>query len=379
MFVRQLFVHLYMVGQLIGMLSVMIWQEIFIAIIGCVRKCWQIVEKTLRKNYIYSVCGFIPRTQEVCIMAMYFEKDFYVGTKYRAMTGSLRRAGGDVAPFALQDVYRKCDTSVCLGALPPELRACVAPEDVNWATVVFRAELDKFIASKKTELDSADRDMVYEMPVLSQLFGTRCIVESRGINVYGVHPWGGAVGYVCKLFLPEIGVHYALKLYHKKPMLDDMTGHGPLYEIPVAFAANKAEPKDNNTVYMASLAEGGQYILSAWAGDKVDSVRQRENKYKIFKAPCDEDEVRNLRHGRRIDWGETSKTLYGKLSYRGRKLYRQIMNRDVKAVQQSCMRAKGQFDRRDLVRALKIVGHDARESENLPVRIFLRDLDLRTR
>ena len=58
MFVRQLFVHLYMVGQLIGMLSVMIWQEIFIAIIGCVRKCWQIVEKTLRKNYIYSVCGY---------------------------------------------------------------------------------------------------------------------------------------------------------------------------------------------------------------------------------------------------------------------------------------------------------------------------------
>jgi hypothetical protein len=312
-------------------------------------------------------------------MAVFCDKDFYLKPSHRAMTGCLAQ-GKILRPQDLQDVYNRCSVSKELGALPPELRQQLGRgADVGWETIRFRAVLDSFLRGHMSELESADKDMVYDIPELSRMFGTRCVLESRGINVYGVHPWGGAVGYVCKLSFPDINAHYALKLYYKQPMLTDMSGHGPLYEIPAAFASNRSEPKDNNPVYMASLQDEMQYMLSAWAGDKVDSVSARENKYKIFQTRFDEGESRNLRAGRRIDWGETYKTAYGKLSYSGRKLYRQVMNRDMGAVAHSFANAKDGLAQRDLERAVKVVKINARKDENLPVRIFLRDMESNVR
>lgn len=307
----------------------------------------------------------------------FFGEDFsYPCPQHRALTGWVRHNTNRGIQWDVAKIRNQCDVAPYLGALPPELRARVPAEQMDVVTNQFRMILEDFLISKSRELADMQQDMQYEIPELGKLFGTRCVLQSRGINAYGVNPWAGAVGYVCKLSFPEIGADYALKLYYPTALIDDVN-HGAMFEIPTAFAAKRAEPRDNNDVYMASLMYE-KYMLSAWGGDGIDNVPLRQNKYKIFRTSFEENESRNWRGGRRIDWGETYKTPYGRLTYHGRKFYRQIMGRNTDAAKKMYQGAKDNLTRRDLDLALKVADNDACDTENLPVRMFLRDFNVKS-
>ena len=76
---------------------------------------------------------------------------------------------------------------------------------------------------------------------------------------------------------------------------------------------------------MASLKSGCEFMLSKWGGDKPDGF-MRENKYEIYATSEEEDEERNYRAGRRIDYGETYQTDYGRMTYHVRKTFRKILH-----------------------------------------------------
>lgn len=76
---------------------------------------------------------------------------------------------------------------------------------------------------------------------------------------------------------------------------------------------------------MASLRAGREFMLSQWGGDKPDGVVS-ENKHVMYATSEEEDETRNYRNGRRIDYGETYQTDYGRASYRVRKMFRKVLH-----------------------------------------------------
>lgn len=276
--------------------------------------------------------------------------------KHAGLTKYLRRHSvSKNSANILQDMLYRCDVSPYLGELPPELRARVSRDALGDVTYKFRQRLEDFLIDKNYRFLQVDTDTFYELPQLGDLFNTPCVLESRGPLAGAGRPWQGGVGLVCKLSFPEINAQYALKLYYDDRVWDLYRGgHGPWFEISTAFLASHAEPRDNNKIYMASLIYE-KYMLCAWGGDVVDNIPKRENQNEIFFTTKDEDVNRNRRGGRRIDWGETFRTSYGTMSYRARKLYRQIINFDLAAAQRTLAQTKNNFDADDTERAMGLL------------------------
>ncbi len=289
--------------------------------------------------------------------------------KHVALTKFLKR-NWERNPNVLKRILYNCDVSEYIGALPPQLRARVPREQIATVTAQFRENLENWLIRNSLDLRAMEADRVYELPEIGNLFNTKCTLLSRGINVYGVNPWSGLLGFVCKMSFPEIDAHYALKLYYDNLSIMVSYSHGPWFEVGTALAANKAEPRDNVPMYMASL-KYEKYMLSQWAGDRDDGIDARENKNTIFVSRSDEDEARNRRKGRRIDWGETYLTNYGSLSYPARKLYRQIMNLDTGAVKKALAKVRNRQQRKDADAALELAGLVAWYDDMTPVSQFL--------
>ena len=287
--------------------------------------------------------------------------------KHSALTGFARKSR-PVDQWEVEQVVSKCDVSPYVGALPPELRAQIPANMVADVTRKFRDKLEDFLVANFFDIEAQEKDKIYNLPEIGKLFGCRCVLETRGVTAYGISPWEGAFGVVCKMSFPEIGAAYALKVY-KSFGSENHVWHGPWFEVVTAFAANKAEPKYNNPVYMASLIYN-KYMLSKWAGDQ-DDVAVRKNTNEIFCTDDVEQDPRNMRLGRRIDWGDTHLTEYGKLSYAGRKLYRQIKSRDVCAVRKSLAGAKNNLQQRDVQQVIEL----ADECGDNAVRLFLRRME----
>ena len=254
----------------------------------------------------------------------------------------------------LKNILYRCDVSPYLGALPPELRACIPHDKIPSVTYEFRQKLEDFLINNICDLKSCKQDTVYNLSQLGDLFNTRCEMTVRGIGPSGCRPWQGGIGYVCKLSFPQINAHYALKLFDEYLWNDYLGLHGPWYETATALVASHSEPGDNNKIYMASLIYE-KYMLSAWGGDAIDNIPKRNNKNEIFVTGQEEDVARNWRLGRRIDWGDTYLTSYGSLSYRGRKLYRQIMNYDIDAAMKSVGLMRNLYDLKEAQRVVGLV------------------------
>lgn len=246
--------------------------------------------------------------------------------KHSALTHFFRRNWWR-DPKVLVAILAKCDVSPYFGALPPELRARVPKENLGVVTQQFRMILEDFLMDKKYQILSCKRAQTYDLSVLGKLFGLTCRLHIGGMEAdapLGIEfrHWSGAFSIVGKMSFPEIGADYALKIFN----LDYFKGrsHGSMYEIPTALAAAHAEPKDNARVYMASLVNDN-YMLSRWEGDDIDR-KIRENKNEIFVTSSSESAWRNYRGGRRIDFGETYLTVYGRAEYPIRKMYRQLLS-----------------------------------------------------
>lgn len=239
-------------------------------------------------------------------------------TKHVSLTHFLRR---DYVRHAhrLNSIIDGCDVVPHVGALPTQLRARVEKQDIALITSRFRDAIEEFLVDNARTLCDGNMSATYVLPKIGEMFGTDCIISSRGkYQPLKQSNWRGAVGVVCKMSFPEIKCDYALKFF-----FNAHNCHGPMYEIPTAIASYHAEPKDNNRVYMASFFHI-PYMLSQWAGDDADGICARRNKYEIFTTSQREMRDDNYRLGRRIDWGDTGRTAYGALSYRGRKIYRQL-------------------------------------------------------
>ena len=224
-------------------------------------------------------------------------------------------------PFVLQAILSKCTVAPYVGALPPELRARVPREKLAEITYEFRMRLEDFLIDKIYEIRETSDGLLYYPDKIGELFNTRCVMEFGATNYAGYRIWTGLAGIVCKMSFPELNAKYALKIFDTRQ--NDLYEHGAMYEIPTAFAAAHAAPRDTARVYMASFIYE-PYMLSRWEGDVMDG-RIRKNKNEIFVTSIHESESRNYRHGRRIDFGETFRTAYGAASYRVRKMCRKII------------------------------------------------------
>lgn len=291
---------------------------------------------------LYLLCEVITMSNET----MYSSSEHrWWNDSHRALTGFLRK-NWVRNPRQLRDIVMNCDVSPYVGALPPQLRARVPADEIEYVTAKFRDVLEDFLIANAPEIRSMKADKIYDIPEITNLFGTKCQLETKGATYVGLSPWEGGVGFVSKLSFPEINAHYALKLF--KPFAEDEMEHGPWFEIATALAANRAEPHQNAPMYMAALRYE-KYMLSQW----LDSNKRApyDKKYKIFKTSTDENGLRNWIGGRRIDFGETYKTDYGKLSYRGRKIYRTIMYGDDVRVEKIKSAMRTNFDKRDFSQA----------------------------
>lgn len=263
---------------------------------------------------------------------------------HRGLTGFLRKNWSPNVGRVLKRVIENCHVPLTFGQLPPQLRERIHVDDIPKITQQFSAELDRFLAKKYKIFANKAQDQVYSMPAIGQLFNTECVVEVKGYNDkdgnphWGGRPWSGTFATVCKLSFPELGAAYALKLYNKSVIYRELYGswHTAYHEIAAAFGACRAEPRDNNPVYMACVGKN-KYMMSQWLEDVPESPLQRPNRFEIFRTNILEISPRNWRAGRRMDYGATYLTPYGMLSYPVRKLYRQMINaaekNDVDAMQ----------------------------------------------
>lgn len=244
--------------------------------------------------------------------------------KYTSLTHVLKRDRGWMTLPRLQYILRTFDVSPDLGCLPHDLRKCVAGADIANVTARFHQIISGFIAENRKVLVSPRTIWVYEWDDVTKLFGTPCILECRNRFLDGCDgPWLGVISYVCRVSFPEIGAQYALKIFRRD---DYVAAHGPWNEIPAAMGAYHAESRDNNCMHMASLGPV-KYMLSDWlSGVESDRVVMRDNKNEIFSTDDDEIHPGNYRAGRRIDFGKTHRTPYGRASYNVRKLYRSMIN-----------------------------------------------------
>lgn len=256
------------------------------------------------------------------------------------------------SPNMVMNIITRFDMSPRVGCLPPQLVPLVPRENRANVTNAFGQCLEQFLLDNKQKIINLTTDTTFDVPDISALFNTQCVIHARGFNVYGVSPWAGCYGIVCKVSFPTIKAEYALKFFVIKDR-----DNNPLLEISAAFGANHAEPRHNCPIYMASLNSGNEFMLSQWAGDVADG-KIRENKYEIYYTNEDEMKRRNLRNGRRIDYGETLQTDYGRASFRVRKMFRKVMhaaNMGYDAeIEYMYQTAKDDNERKNLVKAMKL-------------------------
>jgi len=281
-----------------------------------------------------------------------------------ALTHFLRKKHRDIR--ALNAILTKCNVSPYLGALPPELRACTPRENLDDVTYRFRMCMEDFLIANIYDIRESIVGPAYEISEIGRLFNTQCLLKFGAINAYGFRVWSGRFGIVGKMSFPQLNAQYALKLFDRR--IEEEYGsygimgrHGMMHEISTAFAAVHAEPCDNARVYMASLIYE-PYLLSRWEGDAADGDF-RENKNEIFATkPC-EVEARNYRSGRRIDFGETYRTLYGATNYRVRKMFRKIINaidmRDMASIQYVLNGKSAGFSASEISAAMDLVRIEA--------------------
>ena len=273
--------------------------------------------------------------------------------KHSALTKYIRRHGvRDNYTRDLKKILSDCDVNPHVGFLPPELRKLVKKEDIALITDQFFDRLDFLVVDKYNEFIHRT-EMKYYLTEIGELFNTLCVLETytRMPNFsHCYREWGGAVGDVYKLTFPEIHAEYALKIY--KSEVYGYRGHGAKYEIPVAFCANKSEPKHNNPVYMANLF-GQQYMLSKWAGEDMSDVPE-DKPTSVYQTTYQEQRGENYRNKKRIDFGETYKTDYGQLSYNGRKMFRKMQNMNEKEIMLLKLQQKNNFDFADFKKAYSV-------------------------
>ena len=359
MCVPAFYVHRYMGVQMTGKLSAMNWRVIFIVIINYVKNiikidsalfCVMLVFVSY-KDLIFSAKPNKPHPKHAGL-TKYFKHNWTPET------------------YQVQDIVYGCNVSGKVGELPPQLRARVPREQIAQVTEKFHKCLAKFIADYydnfmqvKCQIDwdmesnskPLKRVSAYKLSDISELFGTDCILNGRSISAVGhLRPWRGAIGFVYKLSFPEINADYALKIFSRD--MDDfgLFRHGPWFEIPTAFAANHAEPNRNVPIYLASLRDE-YYMLSKWAGDKSDSVQQKDKPYVIFHTSVCDNRSSNYRKGRRIDFGSTKLTFYGKCSYKERKLARQMIAGDIAAVEKHLNGITNKLDYKNLEKLVQKV------------------------
>ena len=101
----------------------------------------------------------------------------------------------------------------------------------------------------------------------------------------------------------------------------------------------------------------------------------RDNKNELFTTSERENQARNFAQGRRIDYGQTYRTMYGGASYRVRKLARIIWPlaaaRDVRAIRDLFAQNKNMILRRELNRAMEIVCISAYMQSETKIQQFL--------
>jgi len=285
--------------------------------------------------------------------------------QHRALTGILRR-DGFLPNNMLRNILVLCDVSTDLGELPPELLARVAPNEIAYATREFRRILREYLLKNKRVFLAQKADILDSLPEMEELFGTDCIVEYRNDtemeDVNGntfIEDWSGSYGVVVKLSFPQINAAYALKLFRNCSTEDTKCGHGPMFEIPTAFCASHAQPHDYERVYMASLSLRCPYMLSKWGGDFPDYQQMNPKENMIYAMDLIEVKPWNLRGGKCIDFGKTYKTAYGRLTYRGRKIYRQlsdaVRHRNVDKLDEIAGTPRGRFARQELRDAMRAI------------------------
>lgn len=286
---------------------------------------------------------------------------------HRALTAILRR-DGFLPNNMLRDTLVLCDVSTDLGELPPELRARVAPDKIAYATQEFRKILHEYLLKNRKVFLTQKADVLDSLPQMEQLFGTDCILEYRNniekTDINGnafTEDWSGSYGVVVKLSCPQINAAYALKLFRNYSAKDTKNGHGPMFEIPTAFCASHAQPHEYERVYMASLSLRCPYMLSKWGGDFPDYQQINPKQNMIYSMSLIEIKPWNLRGGKCIDFGKTYKTAYGHLTYRGRKMYRQlsdaVRHRDVDKLDVIANAPRGRFACQDLHDAMRAIDY----------------------
>lgn len=300
-----------------------------------------------------------------------------VRPKHCALTKFLRHHDLRLA-YDLEKIIKDCNVSPFLGCLPPELRALVDKENLSDITFKFFDILDFIVVDKYAELLNYVK-YKYDMLEITALFNTKCILETgeqihfapdskyrewaqnNGFlkwqnyndDLMVCRSWLGGYGNIYKLSFPEIGVSYALKIF--KTNICPNVGQGPIYEIPTALRACRAEPKYNNTIYMANLL-GGQYMLSKWVNVTVDNQwLPNTRKHMIYTTADEENLPKNYCEGKRLDYGKTRKTLYGGASYPVRKLYRQMQNMTSEQIKKLESKQKNNFEKANFQQAQDII------------------------
>lgn len=285
-------------------------------------------EKTIFYIDIMIICTiFMPMKHKIFSSS---EKRSVQRPKHAGLTHYLRRHWHRT-PETLRAILARCDVAANVGVLPPQLRKSLSPyADIARVTMDFHDLINDFLVDSSRTIHHCHQDIIYELPAIGALFNATCKIECHKTSGLQPSRWSGLAGVVCRMSFPELNASYALKVYF--PIYyDSDDDHGAMYEIPTALAACRSEPRDNMTMYMASLTRN-PYMLSQWGGDQ-ESCWIRQNTNQIFFMSRNEEAPRNYRNGRRIDYGETYRTLYGCASWRARKIYRslcwRIENNDV--------------------------------------------------
>ena len=355
MYVPAFYVHQYMGVQMTGKLSVMIWHVIYIGIIKRAKNTIKI------DSALFCVMLLFVSDKDL----IFSEKPNKSHPKHAGLTKYFKH-NWTPETYQVQDIVYGCNVSGRVGALPPELRARVPREQIAQVTAKFHDCVAKFVADYYNnfmqvkchidwDMERGKRMSAYKLSDISELFGTDCILNCRSISSVGhLRPWRGMIGFVYKLSFPEINADYALKIFSRD--MDDygLLGHGPWFEIPTAFAANHAEPNRNVPIYLASLRDE-YYMLSKWAGDAPDNVKQTDKNYVIFHTSVCDNRSSNYRKGRRIDFGSTKLTFYGKCSYKERKLARQMIAGDIVAVEKHLKGITNKLDYKNLEKLVQKV------------------------
>lgn len=239
------------------------------------------------------------------------------------LTKWMTRHANKLTMAAVRTIMNTPGISPDIGNLPETLRQHVPGYDLNTATKTAFMTLANFIAHNRSIISDYRTTATIPFPDWAALFNTPCTVTIRNRRVGDELPWVGATSNVIKISFPELNAHYAVKVFRHDKYISPQ---GPWHDIPVAFAAAHAEPRDNVPTYMASFGPI-KYLMTQWMGDDEDAAPGiRNNKHELFYTNPAEIRPDNWRRGRRIDFGHTMPGQYGAASYRVRKMYRCLID-----------------------------------------------------